>query len=65
MKRYTLNKKKFVRFILFTVWLLFVLWFTISWACDIILHVSYEDIVNGNASNWNLLNIAVRLGEHI
>ena len=65
MKRYTLNKKKFVRFILFTIWLLFVLWFIISWSCDIILHVSYEDIVNGNASNWNLLNIAVRLGEHI
>jgi hypothetical protein len=65
MRKYKVNKLKFARFILVTIMDLFVIWFFVSWTYNIICQVSYDDIINGNASNWNLLNIAVRLGEHI
>ena len=65
MRRYRVNKLKFARFILVTIMVLFVIWFFASWSYNIICQVSYDDIISGEASNWNLLNIAVRLGEHI
>ena len=65
MKKYVLNKKKFARFIFFTLLFIFILWGVFSWAYNVIAQVSYNDIINGDASHWNMLNIAVRLGQHI
>lgn len=65
MKKYRLNKKKFAGFIFSTLLLLVIIWFVVSWGYNCLFHVSYDDIVNGDASKWNMLNIAVRLGQHI